>query len=161
MLIWECLDLEDVYGTGFSEALCDKAADRPCKRKIKDVILGLDRKALIDEGMGRCDASVVAEIEREVGWCRLWDCSSDRGPKAVAGLRAFVRIVTYPAHARCCCPICDIDGLPEGMSLLSHVIEAHTSATFDAEELMSCLLDSSSDFTLFFARIHCLFLLFR
>ena len=62
LLIRECLDLEDVYGTGFSEALCDKAADRPCKRKIKDVILGLDRNALIDEGMGRCDASVVARL---------------------------------------------------------------------------------------------------
>ncbi len=46
----------------------------------------------------RCDASVVAEIERYVGWCRLWDQYRDHGHKAVVGLRAFVRIITYPAH---------------------------------------------------------------
>jgi hypothetical protein len=40
-----------------------------------------------------------------------------------------------------------VDGLPEGTSLLSHVIGAHTSATFSAEELASGLLDSSSDIT--------------
>ena len=31
---------------------------------------------------GRSDAVVVVRIEREIIWCRLWDCGRNRGPRA-------------------------------------------------------------------------------
>ena len=90
---------------------------------------------------------MVVRIEREIGWCKLWDCGRDRGPKCIAGLRALVRILTYPAHAMNCCPKCDVDRLGEGMTLLAHVIEKHTSARFTSAQLLNSLFeDNSSDF---------------
>ena len=70
---------------------------------------------------------MVVRVEREIGWCRLWDCGRDRGPKCIAGLRAFVWIITYPAHANNCCPKCDVSRLGEGTTLLAHVIDMHVS----------------------------------
>ena len=69
-----------------------------------------------------------------------------------------MRILTYPAHAMNCCPKCDVDRLGEGMTLLAHVIEKHTSARFTSMQLL--IEDNSSDFDLFLARIHCLCLIF-
>ena len=91
----------------------------------------------------------------------------DRGPKCIAGLRAFVRIITYPEHANNCCPKCDVSRLGEGTTycLLAHdiVIDMHVSAEFSAVDLLDSLfMDNSSNFELFLARICCLleFLLF-
>ena len=68
-----------------------------------------------------------------------------------------MRILTYPAHAMNCCPKCDVDRLEEGMTLLAHVIEKHTSARFTSMQLLNSLFeDNSSDFDLFLTRIHCL-----
>ena len=90
-------------------------------REIRDAVHGCDREKLLDECEGRSDAVVVVRIEREIGWCKLWDCGRNRGPKCIAGLRALVRILTYPVHAMNCCPKCDVDRLGEGMTLLAHV----------------------------------------
>ena len=117
--------------------LCSKDADRPGAREIRDAVHGCDREKLLDECEGRSDAVVVVRIEREIGWCKLWDCGRNRGPKCIAGLRALVRILTYPAHAMNCCPKCDVDRLGEGMTLLAHVIEKHTSARFTS--IILCL----------------------
>ena len=97
-------------------------------RKLTDGDADVPLSLLLDECEGRSDAVVVVRIEREIGWCKLWDCGRDRGPKCIAGLRALVRILTYQAHAMNCCPKCDVDRLGEGMTLLAHVIEKHTSA---------------------------------
>ena len=160
-LVRECLELEEWYGLGFTEVLCSEDADRPGARGIRDAVHECDREKLLDECEGRSDAVVVVRIEREIGWCKLWDCGRDRGPKCIAGLRALVRILTYPAHAMNCCPKCDVDRLGEGMTLLAHVIEKHTSARFTSAQLLNSLFeDNSSDFDLFLTRIHCLCLIF-
>ena len=44
----------------------------------------------------RGDAALLVEIERKVGWGRLWDRCRDYGTKVTAGLLSFIRIVTYP-----------------------------------------------------------------
>ena len=116
--------------------LCVDGGDCPSDREIGDMLFGL---ASTDDGEERCDVVMIARVEKEIGWCRLWYCSRDHGPKAVAGLRAFVRIVTHPAHACSCCPICNIEAMEEDSSLLSHVIDLHTSARFNEQELLSAL----------------------
>ena len=85
-LVRECLELEEWYGLGFTEVLCSEDADRPGARRIRDAVHECDREKLLDECEGRSDAVVVVRIEREIGWCKLWDCGRDRGPKCIAGL---------------------------------------------------------------------------
>ena len=63
-----------------------------------------------------------------MGWLQLWDWCREYGPKAIAGLRSFVRIATYPSHARI---KCDIEALDVGSTLLAHFLVAHSTATFD------------------------------
>ena len=145
---------------GFTEALCSKDADRPGARGSEKLFMVVT----VDECEGRSDAVVVVRIEREIGWwCRLWDCGRDRGPKCIAGLRALVRILTYPAYAMNCCLKCDVDRLGEEMTLLAHVIDLQDSLLCNyiiIFILNSLFEDNSSDFDLFLTRIHCLCLLF-
>ena len=76
----------------------------------------------------------------------------DEVSKCIAGLRTLVRIFTYPAHVKNCCPKCDVSTLGEGMTLLAHVINVHTSAGFSAVELLNSVFeDTSSHFDLFFS----------
>ena len=99
MLIQECSELEEWYGTSLTEVLCSNDANRPGAREIKETIHGCNKGKLLDEC--RSDAVLVVRIEREIGWCKLWDCGGrDRGSKCIAGLRTLVRILTYPAHAK-------------------------------------------------------------
>ena len=45
------------------------------------------------------NCAIVVEVERAVGWPRLWDLALDHGPKCVNGLRNLVRVFTFPPHA--------------------------------------------------------------
>ena len=68
------------------------------------------------------------------------------GPKCIAGLRAFIRIII--AHANNCCPKCDVSRR-EGTTLLAHAIDMHVSAGFSAVDLLNSLfMDNSSNFEL-------------
>ncbi len=70
-----------------------------------------------------------ARVERDVGWCRLWDHVGIMGIKLSLGFE----VITYPAHTSSWCPKC-------GVNPLLHVIGTHTSATFSAEELYVVIL---------------------
>ena len=110
------------------------------KREMKETILGIDMEKLLEDVEDREDAKLIVRVEREVGWLRLWDWCRDYGPKAIAGLRSFVRIVTYPSHARNYCPKCETENLDEG-TLLGHFLVAHSTAKFNSEELLASLFD--------------------
>ena len=127
-------DLEESFGTCFTEALCEETADRPSTHDIKEIIFNLDRERLLSEAESRDDTALLVLIEKEVGWRRLWDCCSDHGPKSIASLRAFIRTILYTAHATNCCPKCDIVNLGARTSLLSHMISVHTGTHFTSEE---------------------------
>ena len=153
----ECVELEESYGTVFVENICKDSDDCPSGRYMKETIYNLDREALISNGESRGDTALVARIEKEIGWCKLWDLCRDHGPKSVVGLRAFLRIIVHPFHANKCCPKCDIDELDA--SLLSHVIVDHSTACFSNEELLTSLFEETlTDFHCFFTRVHCFYL---
>ena len=82
LLVRECSELEEWYGTSLTEAICSNDADRPGAGEIH----GCDKGKLLDVCEGRSDAVLVAKTEREIGWCKLWDCGRDWGPKCMAGL---------------------------------------------------------------------------
>ena len=90
--------------------------------------------------------SIVVEVERAVGWPRLWDLALDYGPKCVDGLRNLVRVVAFPPHASSACPLCDKETISRG-ALLSHVLKIHSRIRVGSDELLSLLFsvtDSNS-----------------
>ena len=56
--------------------LCSGDADRPGACEIREPIHSSDTGKLLDECECRSDAVVVVRVEREIGWCRLWDCGT-------------------------------------------------------------------------------------
>ena len=64
--------------------------------------------------------SIVAEMERAIGWPRLWDLALDHGLKCINGLRNLMRVITFPPHALSASPLCEEEGITRD-SLLSHV----------------------------------------
>ena len=59
-------------------------------REIKEDLQSRDRDLRLAKHVGRVDMSTVVEVERAVGWPRLWDLALDHGPKCVNGLRNLV-----------------------------------------------------------------------
>ena len=62
--------------------------------------------------------SIVVEVERTIGWLRLWDLALDHGPECIDGLRNLVRVITFPPHALSACPLCKEEDITRD-SLLS------------------------------------------
>ena len=89
-LVRECLELEEWHGFGFTEVLCSEDADRLGARGIGDAVHECDREKLLDECEGR-NAVVVVRIEREIRWCKLWDCGRDRCPSLFHPLKNLSR----------------------------------------------------------------------
>ncbi len=56
--------------------------------------------------------STVVEVERAIGWPRLWDLALDYGPKCIDGLRNLVRVITFPSHAMSTRPLCEEENIP-------------------------------------------------
>ena len=82
----------------------------PHPREIKKDILSRDRDLRLAQYEGRADMSTVVEVERAIGWPRLWDLALDHGPKCIDGLRNLVRVITFPPHALSACSATDGGG---------------------------------------------------
>jgi len=94
-------------------------------------------------------AATVVEVEKAVGWPRLWDLALDHGPKCVNGLRNLVRVLTFPPHALSACPLCKNENIPRD-ALLSHVLDTHSRSRISSSELLPSLLSvTDSDSALF------------
>ena len=116
---------------------------------VKKDILSRDRDLRLAQYEGRADMSTVVEVERAIGWPRLWDLALDHGPKCIDGLRNLVRVITFPPHALSACPLCEEDDISRD-SLLSHVLTTHSRSPCNSDKLLSLLLSiPDSDSVLF------------
>ena len=114
--------------------------------EIKEDLQTRDRDLRLAQHKGRADMSIIVEVERAVGWPRLWDLALDYGPKCVDGLKHLVRVVTFPPHASSTCTLCDRETIPRD-TLLSHVLEMHSRIRVGSDEILSLLVsvtDSNS-----------------
>ena len=146
-LIRECRDLEEFFNLSFTSGVLDHTCPHP--REIKEEIRSRDRELKLTQHEGRADMSTIVEVERAVGWPRLWDLALDCGPKSVDGLRNLVRIITYPSHALSACPLCEEVNISRE-TLLSHVLSMHSRCHINSSELISALTSvTNSDSTLF------------
>jgi len=149
-LIRECRDLEKFCNSKFTSAILQPDADtslHPCE--IKEHLQSRDRDLRLAKHMGRVDTSIVVEVERAVGWPRLWDLSLDHGPKCINSLRNLVRVFTFPPHALSACPLCKNENILRD-ALLSHVLDTHSRSHISSSELLPSLLSvTDSDSALF------------
>ena len=121
----------------------------PHPQEIKKDILSRDRDLRLAQYEGRADMSTVVEVERAIGWPRLWDLALDHGPKCIDGLRNLVRVITFPPHALSACPLCEEEDISRD-ALLSHVLTTHSRSPCNSDKLLSLLLSvADSDSVLF------------
>ena len=87
----------------------------------------------------------LLEVERGVGWPKLWDFVLDHGPKCIDGLKYLVRVITFPPHALTACPLSEEEDIPRD-SPISHVLNTHSRnmCSSNCNELLS-LLTSVTD----------------
>ena len=149
-LVWECLDLEDYFELKLTRpvlagvcALDDdpEPVSSLSLRELKKIIFSRDKALLLEKCAANDDTKLISEIAQVISWSKLWDQALDKGPRCVNGLKALVRIITYPSHATRVCPKCDVNELE--VSLLAHILLEHSNARFSELDLLGALLNSN------------------
>ena len=136
-LVHECRELKQYFHSNFTSAILQQEADTcPLPQEIKKVILSRDGNLRLEQHKGRADVSIVVEVERQIGWPRLWYFALDHDPRWIDGLRNMVRVITFPPHALSACPLCEEENVPRD-SLLSHVLNSHTRSLYSSNDLLS------------------------
>ena len=83
-----------------------------------------NRKIEREKMLERCaeKSQLIVEVEKEVGWSKLWDSVIDLGPKHVRGLQNLSRMFSAHGRGNRPCPLCDeeLEGL-----LVEHIMEEH------------------------------------
>lgn len=152
-LVRECRDLEQYFSTVFTSAILEPNADScPHPDDIKEEITKRDRDLLLTQHEGRADMTIVVEVERAIGWPRLWDLALDNGAKCIEGLKNLVRVITFPPHAMRACPLCEREDICRD-SLLHHTLNSHTSCHLSSKEFLQELLAVSDADSVFFTHL--------
>ena len=123
-LVRECRELEEVFGTHFTqEILSDNA---PSLKEVKDAIHEHDRTKLT----AKCSekAPMIAAVARRITWSRLWDSAMDLGDKSVKGLQYLSRAMSHHGCGNHPYPLCDTAPLPA--TVLDHLLDCHSSSLF-------------------------------
>ena len=61
--------------------------------------------------------SAVVEVERAIGWTRLWDLALDNGARCIQGMKNLVRVITFPPYALNACPLCEREDISRDLAL--------------------------------------------
>ena len=106
-------------------------------------ILSKDHDLRLAQCEDRVDMSIIVEVERAVGWSKLWDLGlPDHGPKCIDGLRNLVKVITFPLHALSACRLCEEEDITRD-SLLSYVLTTHSRSPCNSDKLLPLLLSAS------------------
>lgn len=94
----------------------------------------------------------VTRMEGEVEWLKLWDSYRHYGPKHVSGLHALVRVMSYPGHATCSCPKCDI--IDELVMIRETVLPVYLICCIRYKFVNFLAIDVKNSYDPFFTRDH-------
>ena len=119
-VVRECRSLEQHFGVDYTILQDDGGSCLHQRDTVKD------RELLLSKHQGRADMSVVVEVERAIGWPRLWDLALDNGARCIQGMKNLVRVITFPHHALNACPLCEREDISRD-SLLCHVLDTRQS----------------------------------
>ena len=88
-LVRECRELEERFGTHFTNVILNKSA---CSfKEMKKAVMDADKKTRRE----RCKekAPMIAELAESPSWCKLWDHALDLGWKTVLGLKMLLLLL--------------------------------------------------------------------
>ena len=113
-LVKECRELEECFGTKFTEAIISKNV---CSiREMKKAIMEVDKRKMLEK------APLIAKVAECPEWAKLWDHVLDLGWKAVLGLEMVSRAMSH--HGREERPCVMQPHLKED-SVLDHILNVH------------------------------------
>ena len=158
-LIRECRQLELAYDTDFTSLLLDPNSEHPYSTVMKKSLQSRDRELRLQTLEERADMETIVNVERAVGWLKLWDLALENGQRCTDGIKHLARVLVYPTHASKVCPLCDTESL-QNASLLDHVLKEHSCLSLTGEQLLSSLLKVSDSDSSFFVHINSLSRLF-
>ncbi len=152
-LVRECRELEEVFGTHFTEDIISNST--PSLKEVKDAILECDRRELT----AKCSAKapVIAEVAARTSWSKLWDGALDLGDKAVRGLQFLSRAMSHHGCGNHPCPLCDT--APLLATILDHILDSHYSSLFlkptmSSVALIDLLEDSQLSVLCYFCKLY-------
>ena len=75
--------------------------------------------------LDRCGlrAPLIAQVERQTGWARLWDAALDYGVSHTRELQLLSRVFSHHGKGNHPCPLCDIAPLED--SVMGHLVANH------------------------------------
>lgn len=139
-LVRECRELEESFGTCFTERITSKEVC--CLREIKKSIVDVDRRMLLEKCAEK--APLIVKVAEHPGWAKLWDHSLDLGWKAVLGLQMLSSAMSHHGRGKQLCHLCEVETLKED-TVLEHVLANHhgelhlPNSSFDCSDLLSMI----------------------
>ena len=91
-------------------------------REVRETVTKIDKGKLVERCEGK--AGLITEVEKDIGWARLWDSVLDVGADGVKGLQVLSRLMSSHGHGNRPCPRCDMTNL-KGSSPIDHTLEVH------------------------------------
>ena len=127
----ECRELEEHFGTSVTDSILHRS--ETSIRAVKIRLKKIDKEIMLR----RCTekAPSVADIERDVGWTKLWNAALDLGVKHTRGLQAFSRVLSHHGRGVKPCPLCDVPGPLD--CLLDHLLKEHHGTLKLADDLLT------------------------
>ena len=106
-LVRECKELEGYFGTHVTESILTRSgvcSMRAVKKQLKKV----DKEIT----WNRCSEKtpLISDVEKCVGWTKLWDAALDLGANHTRGLQALSRLMSHHGRGSKPCPMCDESG---------------------------------------------------
>ena len=118
-LVRECRELEEHFGTFVTNSILHWL--QTSIRAVKIRLRKIDREIMLR----RCTekAPSVTNIERGVGWTKLWNAAFNLGAKRSRELQAFSRVLSHNGRGVKPCPLCNVPGPLH--CLLDHLLKEH------------------------------------
>ena len=140
-LVRECRELEERFGTHFTNVILNKSA---CSfKEMKKAVMDADKKTRMERYKEK--APMIAELAESPGWCKLWDHALDLGWKTVLGLKMLCRAMSHHGRGEHPCQLCNATLLPEDETVLDHILAKHKQylhlgdSVMDSAELIDLL----------------------
>ena len=103
-LVGECRELEECFGTSYTDAIL-ASADDVSMREVNKVVREADRVRNLERCAER--APLIAEVvNRGRNWSRLWDATLHLGTRHTDGLQALSKMLAHHGRGVKPCPLC-------------------------------------------------------
>ena len=121
-LVKECRELEEGFGTHFTDDILARREVHPKPKDIRATIHDRD----LQQNAAKCSgkAPIISEVANRVGW----EVAMDLGVKSIRGLQCLSRAMCHHGRGDHPCPRCD--AAPLGSTLLQHLLDCHSTELF-------------------------------